>query len=299
MNASVHLLRKVVPSTVHLRAQIPEGHPSAEILGTERMGTGTVVAPWGYVVTAHYLLIGSKTVEVTLAGGAAHQGEVVAIDYVSGLGVVRIDDGPVARVGIRSIDEVQAGEDVFLVASADDGRRVDAGAISSIDAFEAFWEYLLDRAITVTVQNPGLGGGPLLDAHGRMVGVVSLSLAEVGKFTLAVPASLLLPVLDEVARTGRYVVQTPRAWIGLTCYTLRDHVVLAGIVPESPGADAGLRSGDVVVAIDGEDVHDRRALYQRIWRHASGEPIQLRIFRSNQMREVEVIAGNIESFFDS
>jgi S1-C subfamily serine protease len=297
LNASVHLLRRVVPATVHVRAEIPEGHASAEILGTERMGTGTVVAPWGLIVTAHYLLIGSKTVEVTTEGGEPQVGEVVAIDYASGLGVVKINDGTQSRIEIRSIDDVNAGEEVFLVASVADGRRVDAGAISSIDAFEAFWEYLLDRAITVTVQNPGLGGGPLLDAHGRMVGVVALSLAEVGKFTLAVPASLAVPVLDEVAQKGRYSAAAPRAWIGITCYTLRDHVVLAGIVPESPAARAGLKSGDVVVAIDGEDVHDRKALYERIWRHASGDRVRLRVFRSNEMRDVDVVAGTIEGFF--
>ena len=92
---------------------------------------------------------------------------------------------------------------------------------------------VLEQAITVTVQNPGLGGGPLLDAHGRMIGVVALSLAEVGKFTLAVPASLAVPMLEQVDRTGRYVPPAPRAWLGITCYALRDHVVLAGIVPRS------------------------------------------------------------------
>lgn len=297
MNASVHLLRRVVPATVHIRSQIPEEHRSAEILGTERMGTGTVVAPSGLVLTAHYLLIGSDTVEVTLIDGGTLRGEVAGIDYESGLGVVKLKDGPAPRVAIRPIDDLRVGEEVFLVASVAEGRRVDAGVISSIDAFEAFWEYLLDRAITVTVQNPGLSGGPLLDKHGNLVGVVALSLAEVGKFTLAVPASFSAPVLAEVERSGRYAAATPRAWLGITCYTLRDHVVLAGIVPDSPGEQAGLQSGDVVLAVDGEEVHDRRALYERIWRHASGERVRLKVFRSNAMRDVDVVAGNIEQFF--
>jgi len=297
LNASVHLLRKVVPATVHLRAEIAESHPSAEILGTERAGTGTVVAPSGLVLTAHYLVIGSKTIEVTLDDGETQLGEVVGIDYASGLGVVKLRDGPQAHVAIRAIDDVQLGEEAFLVASVADGRRVDAGAVSSIDAFEAFWEYLLERAITVTVQNPGLGGGPLLDSHGRMIGVVALSLAEVGKFTLAVPASLANPLLDEVARTGRYVATSPRAWIGITCYALREHVVLAGVVTDSPAAQAGLEPGDVVLAIDGTEVRDRRTLYEQIWRHGTGDRMRLRLFRTNQVREVEIVAGNIEAFF--
>lgn len=297
MNASVHLLRKVVPAAVHLHAEVAASHPSAQVLGTDRVGTGTIVAPWGLVVTAHYLLIGSRTIEVSVDDGEPRQGDVVGIDFASGLGVVKLRDGAPGGIPIRPIDDVRAGEEAFLVASVADGRRVDAGVVSSIDAFEAFWEYLLDRAITVTVQNPGLGGGPLLDSLGRMIGVVALSLAEVGKFTLAVPASLVSPVLEEVARSGSYRVRAPRAWIGITCYTLREHVVLAGVLPDSPAAQAGLEAGDVVLAIDGHEVHDRRTLYERIWAHAAGDAVRLTVFRTNERREIDVVAGTIERFF--
>src|SRR5690606_13611661 len=116
------------------------------------------------------------------------------------------------------------GEEVFLVASVGDGRRVSSGCVSAVEPFDAFWEYALDRAITVTADAPGLPGGPLFDRFGHVAGIVALSLAEVGKFTLAIPARAARDLVAEVERTGGFAAKAPRAWIGVTCYPLRHHV---------------------------------------------------------------------------
>jgi S1-C subfamily serine protease len=192
---------------------------------------------------------------------------------------------------------VRPGDECFVVASVGDGRQVRTGFIAAVGPFDAFWEYMLDRAILASPENPGLGGGPLLDLDGQVIGIASLSLTEVGKFSFAIPATLALPILEDLRQRGRYAPPPPRAWLGLTCYGLRNHVVVASVIPDSPAADAGLRAGDLVVAIDGEDVSERRELFERLWRRSSGDPVRLRVFRNNQTFELEIRTGSVEAFF--
>src|SRR5437870_5380115 len=99
MNASVRLIELVVPATVALSAQIPEEHPSAQILGTERNGTGVVMDPAGLVLTVNYVVLGASAVEVTLLDDTSVEGKVVAQDFASGLAV--IDIGSKALAALR------------------------------------------------------------------------------------------------------------------------------------------------------------------------------------------------------
>jgi S1-C subfamily serine protease len=299
LNASVHLLRRVVPSTVHLQANIPGDHPSAGILGAERMGTGVIVGSGGAIVTAHYLLIGAESIQVTWVDGTSVAAQVAGVDYGTGLGVVAVDGVPARGLSVRPVEDVAVGEEVFVVASVGDGRRVGTGFVSSVGPFDAFWEYMIDRAILITGENPGLGGGALLDAHGQLVGIAALSLAEVGKLTFAIPASFAVPMLDGIRDHGHYAPSSQRAWLGVTCYTLRNHIVVAGLIPGGPAATAGLKAGDVVLAIDGATVAERRELFGRLWQRRSGEAITLRVFRGNRTFELEIVSGSVEAFFAS
>jgi S1-C subfamily serine protease len=80
-------------------------------------------------------------------------------------------------------------------------------------------------------------------------------------------------------------------------YPLRDHIVIAGLVPGSPGEKAGLKAGDVILAIDGQEVFDRRKLYEQLWSRRAGESVAFRIFRNNGVRTIAVVSGNAEEFY--
>jgi S1-C subfamily serine protease len=298
MNASVHLLEETLPTTVHVQVEVPEAHPSAAVLGTERAGTGTLIDASGLLLTVNYIVLGAQTVKTTLLDGRELPAEVIAQDFHSGLAVLRIPGNDHHAAPLRTGPEVAPGDDVFIVASAgDSGRRASSGGVTAVTLFEANWEYVLDPAIYTTAMNPGLGGGPLFDPAGRMVGIVSLNLNEIGRFSLAIPIAHFRDHRDELLQHGRRTTRPSRAWLGLYCYTLRSHVVIAGLLPDGPAARAGLTQGDVIVSVDDGQVASRKELYERLWSHRAGDRIALRVYRNNDIVRFDVSSADVEEFF--
>ena len=297
-NAAVGLIERVLPSTVHIRSRVPEGHPSAHIRGTERMGSGAIIDPSGLVLTVNYVVLGAEQVRVTIGEQREYIAETLRLDFSSGLALLRIAEQRLPALPLRRTGDLALGDDAFIVASVGEGgARVSSGAVSYLGPFDANWEYVLERAIMTTAMNPGLGGGPLCDTSGRVIGIVSLNLNEIGRFSLAIPADYYLDARDAFL-SGNRPGTTTRAWLGIFCYAMKDHVVIAGFLPGGPGEQAGLKAGDVILAIDGTDVADRRSLYRLLWTHRPGEAVTLKIFRGKDLRTVTVASGDVEEFFD-
>ena len=222
----------------------------------------------------------------------------MAQDFASGIALVQVEreDAPALAAATDEL-ALAVGDEVFIVASVGGpARRASSGGITSLDGFDANWEYTLEHAIFSSAMNPGLGGGPLLDTLGNVVGVVSLNLNEIGRFSLSIPADYFLDARDSFV-SGRSQAPGTRAWLGIFCYAVKDHVVIAGLLPGAPGEVAGLKAGDVVLAVDGQDVADRRSLYRLLWNHRPGEQVTLKIFRGRELHTVTVASGDVEEFF--
>src|SRR5262249_10934295 len=148
-----------------IRALVPPGHPSAALLGTERMGSGAVVDSAGHILTVNYIVIGASKVQVGLLDNNQYEAEVIAQDFVNGIAVLKVANLEAPPIQTHSSNELQPGNEVFMVASSDDaaGRRVSGGFLFTLGAYEAYWEYRLDRALVCSAMNPGLGGGPMFD----------------------------------------------------------------------------------------------------------------------------------------
>jgi S1-C subfamily serine protease len=169
--------------------------------------------------------------------------------------------------------------------------------LSSLDPFDAYWEYRLDRAIWATCANPGLGGGPVCNRFGEIIGIASLNLGNIGRSTLAIPAENFFAHAEELLEHGRRVSRPPRAWIGMFCYSFPGRTVVAGLIPNAPGEKAGLEVGDVIARVDGTAVRARADLYSHIWARDPGEVVKVEVLRDGDTVTVSVRTTDVEQFF--
>jgi S1-C subfamily serine protease len=296
VDSLVSIPRAAAASLVFLRTEIPRRHPSAAVLGEARMGAGVAVAP-DRVLTAHYLVLGASKAEVTGVDGRPRTVARISLDHESGLALLALE-GEALRPAVLASDPVAPGLPVFLLTcSGEQERRGACGHVSMVGPFEAFWEYMLDAAIMTTALNPGLAGGPLYDADARVIGIVSLGLAAVGRYSLAIPITLFLSRRGILEGETERDPSAGRAWVGFYPQGHDGGVAITGIVPGGPAEKAGLMRGDLILSVDGVPVSSLRELYRAMWRKGPGDSLGMQVLRESAIHVVEVVAGDRYDFY--
>jgi S1-C subfamily serine protease len=298
VDASVEFVKALLPSIVYIHATVPRQHPSARILGEERMGSGVVVDGAGLILTVSYVVMGASVVDVVPLKGRHARAEVVAQDFEVGLALLRVKRQGLTPVLLGTTRAPERGDSVVAVAATGAREvRVGGGIVTYLGEFEAYWEYLLDRGIVSSAPNPGHAGGALFSMTGRALGVLYLNLNEVARNSLAVPVDCYHDHADELLRHGRVVSRPRRAWLGVFASAIEEGVVIAGVVSGGPGDKGGLREGDVIVSLNAQEVATRRELYLSLWRHEPGERLTFEVMRDNAVRRLEVTGGDRDDFF--
>lgn len=298
MDAQVGLVRALVPVSLALQIRVPSQHPSVAVLGDERMGSAALVDPEGFLLTVNYVVIGGREILATFPDGGRYPAEIVAQDFDSGIAVLSIPvrDRPVANLGDSR--RLAVGQDVFILASTEPKvRRVGSGVVTDLGPFDAYWEYMLDSAIQTSAFNPGVGGGPLFDARGRMLGVTSLNLGQIGRFSLAIPVHLFTEHREDLLRFGRVARRRRRAWVGFYLQPTESGLQVAGVVPEAPASRSGIHEGDVILAVNFREVATRPELYHEMWQHEAGEPLRFTILREGRRTTLEVVTVDRAEFY--
>ena len=298
MDAPPELIGRVLPAVVSIQATVRPDHPSTVVLGEQRMGTGVIVDTGGYLLTVNYVVLGADKLGISLSDGRQFQGRLVAQDFTSGLALLKIPPQELSAVRLGSSMDILLGQPVFLLAATGTAEwQVAEGFITYIGEFDTHWEYMLTKVIGLSIQNPGFGGAPVFDLAGRVVGIASLNLPEVGRTTMAIPVELYQLNRTELLEFGRVVSRPVRAWVGAYFQPAEQGVMVAGLVPRGPAEAAGIREGDVVLAVNFCTVETRRDLYEELWKKRADEKVVLRVLREARVIEVEVVSGSREDFY--
>jgi S1-C subfamily serine protease len=284
-------------SVVALESKVSETAMSARSLGTERVGNAVVIGAEGLMLTIGYLITEADDVTVTTVDGRRIPAYPLGVDATTGFGLLHALEPlnlPVAPIGDSHRVKPEAA-----VISAGGGGRAHAlsGRILARAPFAGYWEYFLDEALFVEPAHPHWSGAALFGPSGEVVGIGSLRMeqhgpdGEVQPLNMFVPAELLPPILDDLAR-GR-PASPPRPWLGVLSQEVSGHVVIIDVTAGGPASRAELRRGDIIHRVAGERVNDLAGFYHRLW--AQGPPgvyLPLTIQREHDVFDVEVRSGD-------
>ena len=286
-------------SVVKVRATAVPNARSSKTLGQEREGTGVVIDSQGLVMTIGYLITEAEKVELSTTDGKVFPATVIANDYATGLGLVRaLTPLPVKPVDFG--ESSAAGERELVLIVGFDG--VAPAYIVSKRPFVGYWEYLLDEAIYTAPATVNWQGAALLSRDGKLLGIGSLAVGDaMGKRTqvpgnMFVPIDVLKPVLGDVVANGRTTGKV-RPWIGVNTQEVQGNVIVTRVSPESPADDAGLKAGDIIVGIRGQQIKGQADFYTKLWQSGeAGVDVPVDVLQGNKIENYTVRSTDREKY---
>ena len=266
------------------------------------LGSGVLVRADGLIVTNHHVIERADEITVVLADRREFDAKIISTDERTDLAILRIDSRGerLPSLELRDSDDLEVGDLVLAIGNPFGvGQTVTSGIVSAlartaegVSDFSFFIQ--TDAAI-----NPGNSGGALISMDGGLVGIntaiYSRSGGSVG-IGFAIPANMVATVVDAAESGGKVV----RPWIGATFQDMSSDlaetfgldrptgVIVTEIYPGGPADKAGLRSGDVVMSVNGRDVVDRIAFLFRIATLRLGATARLRVLRDKRTRTLRL-----------
>ena len=285
---------RLLAAVVKVKMSALEDARTTPALGNEREGSGIVIDAQGRVLTIGYLVVEAARIEITTLDGKSLPASLVGYDHGSGLALLQPLGAPgVPALPLGRSDSV-AERDPVLVVPFGGQEAASLAFVASRRLFTGNWEYLLESAIFTTPPAMNWSGAALVNRDGELVGIGSLFVRQSVEGTtplpgnLFVPVDVLKPILADLIATGR-PAGPPRPWLGLATEEMQGHLVVSRVSPESPAEQAGVRDGDIVVAVGKEPVRSQAELYRRIWSLGpAGVDVPLRILQGAEVRELRL-----------
>ena len=282
---------EVLSAIVGVQAKIQADARSAATLGSNRQGSGVLIRE-GLVLTIGYLVIEAEAIQVTNGEGRTVPATLAGYDHASGFGLLRLA-APLAGKPLALGDAAALEErDQAIVANATANPSL--VHVVSRRLFTGNWEYLLDAAIFTAPPIRDWSGAALIGPKGELLGIGSLIVPDAGSpgtqtpGNMFVPVDLLKPILEDLAAKGRRSGPA-RPWLGLNTEALMGRLFVARVSAGGPAERAGLKPGDIVLAVGDEPVTSLADFYRKLWaRGAAGTQVPLKVLQGMQIRDVPV-----------
>src|SRR5437762_5376428 len=268
---------------------------------TQATGSGVIVdAAQGYVMTNAHVVENASNIEITTKDNRRLTAKLIGRDADTDIAVLQIPAGSLTAVPIGDSDRLQVGDFVLAIGNPFGlGQTVTSGIISALGRSGLGIEGYEDFIQTDASINPGNSGGPLVDLQGRVVGINTAILAPGGGnigIGFAVPINMARQVMDQLINYG----EIKRGRIGVAIQDLTPDLaqalgtrhtqgaVIARVEPGSPAERAGLRTNDLVVAINGAPMRSGTELRNRVGLSRIGDEVELTVERGGAERNVTV-----------
>jgi len=288
----------------HFFGERPDG-PAQRNAG---LGSGVIVSPNGYILTNYHVIEAADDIQISLNDGSTHKARVIGSDPESDLAVLQIKASKLPAITFDQDEQVEVGDVVLAIGNPFGvGQTVTMGIVSAlgrshlgINTFENFIQ--TDAAI-----NPGNSGGALVDVRGNLVGINTAIYSRTGGnqgIGFAIPVSSARSIMEQIIEHG----SVTRGWIGVETQEISpelaesfglpdtDGALIAGVMHGGPAAAAGIRPGDVLLAVNGKPVRDPQTMIDQIAALRPDDKASLRLRRDRSISEVEVKIGKRPTF---
>jgi serine protease Do len=275
----------------------------------ESLGSGIIISPDGYILTANHVVDGMDEIKVAVPGdNKEYTAKVVGTDPPTDVAVLKIDATGLPAITLGDSDQLEVGDVVLAIGDPFAvGESVTMGIVSALgrnigmpDSGYSIQDFIqTDAAI-----NPGNSGGALVDAEGRLIGINTMikssSMGNEG-IGFAVPINLARSVMERLISGGKVT----RGYLGIRMqditsdlaqqFNLPDQngVLVDDVMPDGPAAKAGIKSGDVIVAFNGKDVDDGHSLQLAVTECAPDSTAIVKLIRNGEQKTVTFKLGEL------